>query len=119
MADLGRIEDLPANSKKLLLCPTLQTPPVDDCCDIRRSRKDLVAKNGGGKPPPDAGGTARLVEQPNLAGRYPQPLLQSTDQLREAVLLRGGGAVFVEIADQADADAGWIDLPNAGGGGEN
>lgn len=83
----------------------------------RGSRNELLAEGADREETADAGGALGLVGKGDVGQGDVVVGLEGADELFQPAELGGGGAGLVEVADQADADAVWIDAGVAGWGG--
>ena len=69
----------------------------------------MVAEGGDWEVAADAGGGGGVVQKDNFVGAEAELGLQGGYQLGEAANLDGGWHGMVEVADDADTDAGGLD----------
>jgi hypothetical protein len=84
-----------------------------------RLGQNLVAEGRDGEIAADAAGGSGIVQEDHPLAGNAHLALQSGDQFGEAAELHGGRHRVIEVADEADADAGGFDVGDAGwrGGG--
>src|SRR5262245_39150260 len=71
--------------------------------------KQLFPDGGRGEEATDTGGAARAIDHGYGFGTDVASRLQRVGKLSQSAELGGGGSVLVEVAHQANADAGGID----------